>query len=287
MSAATLWDDRACALGEGPLWHPTRKQLFWFDILGQKLLSQTDSGPAEWHFDEIVSAAGWVDDDALLIASETALFTFDLNSAESEFIAPLESETPSTRCNDGRADPQGGFWIGTMGMDPTQVSGAIYRYYRNEVRRLFADIRIPNSIAFAPAGDRAYFADTTQGKIMTVALDAAGWPKGAPKVFVDLTHEGLHPDGSVVDAEGCLWNAQWRAGRVARYSPTGQFLEAVSVGAGQSSCPAFGGEGLGTLFVTSAREGMDAAALAADPLAGQTFAAPTACAGQREYQVIL
>ncbi len=114
MTTATLWDDRACKLGEGPLWHPERKQLFWFDILGQKLLTRTDSGPIEWHFDEIVSAAGWVDDSTLLIASETALFTFDLNSAESEFIAPLEADTPATRSNDGRADPWGGFWIGTM-----------------------------------------------------------------------------------------------------------------------------------------------------------------------------
>lgn len=284
---ATVFDATPCYLGEGPMWHPTAKALFWFDIIGKRLYRRMGSVLDTWDFDDYPSAAGWVDVHTLLIATSRGFQRLDIDTGDLKDIAPLEADRPDTRSNDGRADPQGGFWIGTMGMDPTQVSGAIYRYYRNEVRRLFADIRIPNSIAFAPAGDRAYFADTTQGKIMTVALDAAGWPKGAPKVFVDLTHEGLHPDGSVVDAEGCLWNAQWGAGRVARYSPTGLFLEAVSVGAGQSSCPAFGGEGLGTLFVTSAREGMDAAALAADPLAGQTFAAPTACAGQREYQVIL
>lgn len=284
---ATVFDATPCYLGEGPMWHPTAGALFWFDIIGKRLYRRMGSVLDTWDFDDYPSAAGWVDTHTLLVATSRGFQRLDIDTGDLKDIAPLEADRPETRSNDGRTDPQGGFWVGTMGMDPSRVTGAIYRYYRGDVRLLFADIRIPNSIAFAPSGDRAYFADTTQGRIMTVALDGAGWPRGAPEVFVDLTGEGLNPDGSVVDAEGCLWNAQWGAGRVARYSPTGQFLEAIDVGAGQSSCPAFGGEGLNTLFVTSAREGMDAAALAADPMAGQTFAVLTGFTGQREHQVII
>jgi len=288
MTAATLWDDRSCELGEGPLWHPLRKQLFWFDVLGQKLLSRTEDGPVEWHFDEIVSAAGWVDDATLLIASETALFTFDLDSAESEFVAPLESERTDTRSNDGRADPWGGFWIGTMGKSAEPGAGAIYRYYQGQVRKLHPGISIPNAICFSPNRHWAYFADTKTGQIMRQPLaEPDGWPAGPAQVWLDLTGDGLNPDGAVTDAAGNLWNAQWGAGRVAQYSPDGAFLGAVSVPAAHSSCPAFGGPDLSTLFCTSAREHLSPDAIAANPAHGQTFAAPAPGPGLPEPRVIL
>ena len=274
----TLHDSRQCLLGEGPLWHPLRKQLFWFDILGMKLLC--DSG-ADWTFSGHVSAAGWVDADTLLVAGETALFTFDLNTQAVTDIVGLEADNPLTRSNDGRADPQGGFWIGTMGKNAESYAGAIYRYYRGELRQLFDRITISNSICFAPSGDRAYFTDTRGRRIMQVALDAQGWPVGAPELFLDLRGEELNPDGSVVDGEGCLWNAQWGAHRVARYDANGKFLDAVEFPAAQISCPAFGGEDFKTLFVTSAADGLDG------PSEGQVFAIESPVAGQQEHRVIL
>lgn len=274
----SVFDPRPCVLGEGPLWHPTRNQLFWFDILGKKLLS--DNGQ-EWAFDNYVSAAGWVSETVLLIASESELFRFDLTNGVRQSLVPLEPDNPATRSNDGRADPQGGFWIGTMGKQAEKEAGAIYRYYRGELRQLFDKISITNSICFAPDGTRAYYADTRRRQIMQVSLDGEGWPVGAPSVFVDLRAEGVNPDGSVVDAEGCVWNAQWGAHRVARYAADGRFLESISFPAEQISCPAFGGDDMRTLFATSAAEGLDGA------IEGQTFAVPLDVAGQREHRVIL
>jgi sugar lactone lactonase YvrE len=282
-----IFDQRICDLGEGPLWHPEREQLFWFDILGQRLLTRTGDGPQEWAFDERVSAAGWVDRDRLLIASETALSVFDIASGESRYVTGLESENDATRSNDGRADPQGGFWIGTMGKKAERGAGAIYRFYRGEVRRLFPSISIPNAICFPPGGKTAHFADTVTGKVMRVALDADGWPKGAPEVFLDLTAEGLNPDGAVVDAEGVLWLAEWGASRVAAYGPDGTRLRVVAFDAPHTSCPAFGGAGLTTLYCTTALEHMSDAARAAYPNAGMTFAAPDIARGQAEHRVIL
>ncbi len=121
-------------MGEGPLWHPVRKQLFWFDIVGKRLLTREDGKPMAWDFDEMVSAAGWIDSDRLLIASETKLFAFNLADGSHVDVVPLEADLPHKRCNDGRADPWGGFWIGTMAKGEPEPVGAFYRYYKGELR---------------------------------------------------------------------------------------------------------------------------------------------------------
>ncbi len=274
-----IWDDTICTLGEGPLWHPERQQFFWFDIMGKRLHTKGQ----HWQFSEYVSAAGWIDRDRLLVASQTKLFTFDLTSGTGETVAPLEADNPVTRSNDGRADPQGGFWIGTMGINADPGAGAIWRYHRGELRRIFAPITISNSICFASDGSTAYFCDTPTKRIMRTALDTHGWPIGDPTTHIDLTAEGLNPDGSVVDAAGNLWNAQWGAARVACYDPAGKFVRAVDFPATQTSCPAFGGPDLTTLFCTSAKIGLDDT----NPDQGKTFASETTTKGQAEHRVIL
>lgn len=279
-----IFDERPCELGEGPLWHPLREQLFWFDILGRRLLTRGAEGPQEWHFAERVSAAGWTGQDGLLIASETQLFHFDLVTGTRIAVASLEADNPRTRSNDGRADPQGGFWIGTMGLNAEPGAGAIYRWYRGEVRKLFAPITISNAICFPPDGRSAHFADTVTGRVMRVALDPEGWPIGEPETFLDLAAEGLNPDGAVVDAEGVLWLAEWGAARVSAYAPDGTRLRSVPFPAPHTSCPAFGGT---TLYCTSALQGMEAEARAAHPDAGRTFAAHGVAKGQHEHMVIL
>jgi sugar lactone lactonase YvrE len=281
-----IFDARACELGEGPLWHPIREQLFWFDILHGTLHSQAEGKAQSWSFPEMVSAAGWISRDEMIIASETALFRFNLETGERGHLVDLEADDPKTRSNDGRADPQGGFWIGTMGKAEgpgTPACGAIYRYYRGELRRLFAPIAIPNAISFPPGGKFACFTDTTTCRVLRVDLDADGWPKGEPQVFLDLGADGLFPDGAVFDATGIFWLAQWGAARVAAYAPDGSFLRAIPFDAPHTSCPAFGGD---TLYCTTALSGMDAGARAAHPHAGKTFMAKGVAQGQLEPQVI-
>ncbi|MGV8953461.1 MAG: SMP-30/gluconolactonase/LRE family protein [Cypionkella sp.] len=280
-----IHDERLCDLGEGPLWHPLRQQLFWFDILNRQLLSQDSTGaPLAWLFPDMVSAAGWIDSERLLIAGETGLSIFNLTDNSMTPHLPVEADRPETRSNDGRADPLGGFWFGTMGKQAQPGAGAIYRYYQGDLRKIFAGLDIPNAICFPPAGDFAHFTDTNTGKVMKVHLDAFGWPDAAPEVFIDLHAEGLNPDGAVIDADGVMWLAQWGAGRVAAYDTNGQFLRAVAIDAPHSSCPAFGGD---TLYCTTARQGMSAADLAAHPNAGKVFRIDGVALGQPEHQVIL
>jgi sugar lactone lactonase YvrE len=283
---AEVFDSRPCDLGEGPLWHPLRETLFWFDITGRRMYARSTQGPQEWAFDEMHSAAGWIDRDTLMLASETGLWRFDVATGARTAVCALEADNPVTRSNDGRADPQGGFWIGTMGKRAEKGAGAIWRWHRGTLRRLFADITISNAICFAPDARSACFCDTVTGRVMRVALDATGWPQGTPEVYLDLASEGLHPDGAVIDASGAIWIAQWGAARVASYAPDGTFIRALDVPAPHASCPAFGGPGLRTLFVTTALQGMSSAQSSAAPLAGQTFRVDSGTTGQAEHRVI-
>ncbi|QBF30838.1 SMP-30/gluconolactonase/LRE family protein [Thalassococcus sp. S3] len=285
---AGVFDDRVCKLGEGPLWHPVREQLFWFDILGKRLLTRAGETTQEWHFDETVSAAGWLDTDRLLIASETALWDFSLTSGDRTCIVPLEAENPVTRSNDGRADPWGGFWIGTMGKHAEAGAGAIYRYFGGELRCLHDCISVANAICFSPGRDFAYFTDTHDRRVLRHRLDPrTGWPKGDPDTFLDLRREGLNPDGAVIDAKGWMWIAQWGASRIAVYDTEGTFRTAYPFAAEQTSCPAFGGPDLTTLYCTSASVGLSRSLLQNQPSNGMTFHLAGAGQGQAEHQVIL
>lgn len=289
MTQAKLFDQTLCTLGEGPFWHPERKSLIWFDIMEKCLLERRGdvSKVQKLKFDSYVSAAGWINQTQLLMATSEALVKLDLDTGRMNKLIDLESENIRTRSNDGRADPHGGFWIGTMGIKMESELGAIYRFYKGELRKIFSNISIPNSICFSPCGTIGYFTDTVVGQILRVGLDSVGWPNSKPEVFVDCRSKDINPDGSVVDLDGCLWNAQWGSSRVARYSQNGELLNTIEVDAPQASCPAFGGDNFSTLFITSARDGMSTSQLIKAPMSGALFYAETQVIGQKEHRVIL
>ena len=291
-----IFDHTICKLGEGPLWHPLRQEFFWFDIQGKILYRRRlDDGDADgednfqkWQLDEYVSTAGWIDYDTLLVASQSALLRFDINTGASQIVQLLEANNPITRSNDGRADPWGGFWIGTMGINAEPDAGAIYRFYRGELRQLYQPISIANAICFSPGRRFGYFCDTTKRIIWRQPLaEIDGWPTGEPQIYLDFTDLNINPDGAVCDREGYLWNAQWGSARLARYSPEGKFDTEIKLPTDHITCPAFGGADLTTLIATSATQGLSKSSYAHQPLAGKTFITQTQFVGQKEHQIIL
>ena len=284
---AEIFDSNPCLLGEGPIWHPQRNSLLWFDIVGKALYERKldEEKSVKFELGFASSAAGWISEEEILLANSQALICFNLETKFSKHIVDLEIMDQSTRSNDGRTDPNGGFWIGTMDWKMEKNKGAIYRYYRGELKKLFREITVPNSICFTPSGKTAYFTDTAEQKVMRVSLDSMGWPRSEPEVFKDFQSDNINPDGSVVDLDGCFWNAQWGSSRVAKYNPSGELLMIVKTEAPQSSCPAFGGENLSTLFITSAREGMSKTLLNLNPKSGFVFSVNFIGRGQRENQV--
>ena len=279
----TPFDNRSCFLGEGALWHPLRQQFFWFDVLEGRLLSRDASGPLEWRLGRIASAAGWIDENRLLIATETGLTVLDLTSGAQTPLVAIEAESPATRCNDGRADRQGGFWLGTMGKAAEPRAGTIWRWHRGSLRPLVEGVTIPNAICFAADGRTAFYSDTPTGKVWRQPLNPKGWPEGEPALYLDLAPLGLNPDGAVIDSTGAFCVACWGAGAVLRFDTQGQLLDRIPVGGRHSSCPALGGAGLDQMLVTTAREGI----VNPDPAQGLTWLVPAPAPGLPEPRVLL
>lgn len=287
---AHLLIDSQCALGEGPIWHPFRQQLFFFDIYKQKLFAaQADGSIVEsWSFTEAVTAAAVIDHDALAIATETGLKRYDISTGRASLIAAIEADDPLTRSNDARVHPSGAFWIGTMRKQEDIAGGALYHYRAGKLRVIRSPVKIPNAICFSPDGRTAYWADTPTKLIHKCATDpATGLPVGDWTLFADVTEGRGFPDGAVVDSEGYLWNAKWGGSCVVRHAPDGSIDRIVEVPVSQVSCPAFGGPELKTLFLTTANKQLSTDQLATEKVAGGVFAIDLDIAGLPERLITL
>ena len=287
MKLLEIFDNRACELGEGALWHPLRKEFFWFDIVRKRMFSRGQSGAREWQFDEMCSAAGWIDIERMIVASESALWQLWLDGDRRVKLCDLEATNTVTRSNDGRVDPYGGFWISTMGKTAEAGAGSIWRWHRGELRRLFTHLTIPNSICFDKSGAFGYFSDTHAKRVMRVGLDVNGWPINHPETWLCLRQKGLNPDGAVIDASGLFWVALWGTGSVSAYGPGGTFVREIHVPAPQVSCPTFGGEDLDILFCTSAFQGQDVQNSEVNPKSGMTFSGKIGALGRAESRLLL
>lgn len=288
---ARLLLDTQCQLGEGPIWHAGRQQLFFFDINEQTLFAVTAGGEIadSWLFNETVAAAAVVDDHTLVLATDTGLKEFDLATGGMNRINEIEADKPDTRTNDSRVHPSGAFWIGTMDRGAAEAPiGAVYHYRAGQLTTLKSGIAIPNATCFSPDGRIAYWTDTPSKKIMQVATDpATGLPVGEWTLFADVSDGRGYPDGAVVDSEGYLWNAKWGGSCVVRHAPDGSIDRIIEVPVSQVTCPAFGGKDLKTLFITTAAKNMSEAQLAAEKHAGSLFVIEVDVAGQPEPFIVL
>lgn len=275
-----------CALGEGATWCARTGRFYWTDIEGACLYRYDPSTDerASWAMPErLATFALCADPHILLLGLASHLAFFDLTTRELQRIVAVEPGL-DTRLNDGRCDRQGRFVFGTKyeGADPRPVGG-FYRLGQDlAIERLpLPTPAISNSIGFSPDGTTMYFCDSPTREIYACDYGANG-AIGKVRSFVRLTDTDGVPDGSTVDAEGGLWNAQWGGGRVVRYGPDGVETERVSVPTSQPSCVALGGAHLSTLYVTSARVDLDARALAAEHGAGGIFVASSGRRGLPE-----
>ena len=228
----------------------------------------------------------------LIAAFRTGIALLERTSLESHWLYNLPSELSSkaaVRFNDGRVDRQGRFWVGSMvegQPEPPDTTGELFSVaHDGTVRSHFDGIRIPNSICWSPNGQTLYFADTPNREIHSIAFDVESGRPGRRSLFAS-TPEGAFPDGSTVDAEGCLWNAEWGTGRVVRYAPDGRIEGEIQLPVSRATCVAFGGADLSTLHVTTAKVGLSKAALRAEPQAGDLFVYETSVRGLPEARFI-
>jgi L-arabinonolactonase len=274
---AALLLDTKCTLGEAATWCAKTGRLYWTDIEGARLwrYDPSDGRSTFWRMPErLATFALCANPHYLLLGLATHLAFFDLATGETRHIVDIEPGL-TTRVNDGRCDRQGRFVFGTKDeSSPARPVGGFYRLNRDlSLERLALPApAISNSIAFSPDGATLYYCDSLIPEIRACDYHADG-SIANDRQFTQVIGAGVEPDGSTVDRDGGLWNAQWNGARVVRYGPDGVQTDRIEVPTIQPSCVALGGPQLGTLYITSARTGLDAAALANDTRAGGVFVA--------------
>jgi sugar lactone lactonase YvrE len=260
-------------LGECPLWDERERMLWWVDSRwpAVKRLDPATGAVMMLVLPEIVGSIAFVESGGLLAATKSGIHVLDAASGALEAKVDPERDMLDNRFNDGRCDRAGRFWAGTMSNVNREPVGALYRFEVDfTCTKLRNAIVVPNSLAFSPDGRRMYFADTWRNTIWSYDYDPADGAATNARVFAD---QGAgRPDGSCVDAEGCLWNADYGASRLVRYTPAGKVDRTVTLPVTNPTCCCFGGEDLRTLYVTTATQRLAPEDLAGQPLAGSLLA---------------
>lgn len=269
-------------LGESPMWHPGEGALYWCDIPG-RALHRWHAGSGEhrqWSFDCEPACCAPLLGGGLLLAMRDGLWCFDPDSGRRERLASPPYDPSRQRFNDGKADPQGRLWVGTLD-DARAPEAALFRWSGGRLDRVAEGIAVSNGLAWSPDGRTLYWADTAGHCIVAFDFDPADgslsrrreFARFAPKVAgQDLDAYGGRPDGAAVDAEGTYWVAMFEGQRLLRIAPDGTVLGAVALPVRCATMPCFGGPDLRTLFVTTARAARPEAELAAQPWAGRVLA---------------
>ena len=262
-------------LGEGPVWDAAAQCLWWVDIFGCKV-HRFDPATGEDRVIETPSTVGAVavrQGGGLVAALRDGFYLFDPESGEARVIDRPEPDKPDNRFNDGKCDRRGRFWAGTMHMSEQQPTGDLYRLDGDgRVTRFAAGALVTNGMAWSPDNTVMYFADSARRTIYRYAYDIETGDLAEREVFVTVPEDAGYPDGATVDADGCLWGTHWEGWRVTRYDPDGRIDRVIELPVPKVTSCSFGGPDLNVLYLTSARHGLDAAALAAAPLSGGVFA---------------
>lgn len=265
----------ADTLGESCIWDERARRLWWVDGRGPALRSFDPANGAltRLALSETVGSVAFREDGGMLAALRSGVYRLDPATGATEALARPEASLPDNRFNDGRCDRAGRFWVGTMNDARRAPSGALYRIAADGTCvRQRGDIIVPNSIAWSPDDRTLYFADTYRHVIRAYDFDRDAGTIARERVFADCSGHPGHPDGSCVDTDGGLWNAEYGGWRVVRYDPSGRIDRVIEVPVQNPTCCCFGGDALDVLYITSATQRLTPEELARQPLAGSVFA---------------
>ena len=270
-------------LGESPVWHPGEQVLYYCDIPGHSLqrFDPATQALAQWSFEAEPASLAPVLGGGLLLAMRDGLWRFDVASGKRKRLAEPPYDVAKERFNDGKCDPQGRFWVGTIYEPREPALASLYCFSVGKLARRKDGITVSNGLAWSPNGRTMYWSDTKAHTIFAFDFDPASGALANQRVFASFPVKqagqapgtyGGRPDGAAVDAEGCYWVAMFEGQRVLRLSPHGEVIRELRLPVRCATMPCFGGPDLKTLYVTTAREKRPEAELAAQPLAGCVLA---------------
>lgn len=244
--------DYACKTGEGPLWHPQEKKVFWCDIPNGRLFSYDPSSDRHeqlYHGDVIGGFTIQEDGKLLLFMARGAIRIYDKGGFIT-IVDEIPGETAS-RFNDVIADPEGRVFCGTM-PSPDHL-GKLYRLDTDgSLTEVLDEIGCSNGMGFTPDRKQMYYTDSTARKVYLLDYDASSGDLSNQRVFRDFGAEEGVPDGMTVDAEGHIWSARWDGHCLVRYNPTGTEVARVEFPARKVSSVTFGGDAYADAYVTTA-----------------------------------
>jgi sugar lactone lactonase YvrE len=267
--------ETTAVLGEGPIWDPRTSTLRWVDIERGEV-HRFDPAPGTDTFFTVGEKVGTVAVRAaggLVLATASGLYTCLDNGGQLTRLHEITTDPPGGRCNDGKADPWGRFWAGTMGQDDAENAGALYRLDPDhQLHTMVSNVGVSNGLGWSPDGTTMYYIDTQTGGVDAFDHDPSSGAIENRRRLADIDRGW--PDGLTVDADGCLWVALWDGWGIRRYTPDGRLLTTVEIPAQRVTSCAFGGT---TLYITTARIGVED--FTDQPNAGSLFAIEPGVAG--------
>lgn len=273
-----------CDLGEGPNWSLREQKLYWVDINGKKLHRCAADG-SRHEFRSTPSTIGFAvqaENGDIIAGLQDAVYRFGFDVPDVKLLADVKHAHPDNRFNDGKCDPNGRLWCGTMNnADHSINSGALYRFNAGGLHQQEHGVHISNGLGWSPDAKTMYYSDTVPRVVWKYDYDLETGAATNRRVFAHFNGEG-RPDGLCVDSQGRVLVALWPGYGVEIYAPDGKLETRIVLPVPQVSSCAFGGEDLKTLYITTARSGMSADALRDHPLSGQVFAVDMDVAGRAE-----
>jgi sugar lactone lactonase YvrE len=266
-------------LGESPLWHPSEQVLYWCDIPGHTLnrYDPVTGAHREWAFETDVASCAPLKAGGLLLALRSGIVRFDPASGLSTLLVGAPYDAAQERFNDGKADPQGRFWVGTIYEPRDAPRAGLYRYAAGRLDKMAGDATVGNGLAWSPDAGTLYWSDTKAHAVFAFDFDVRDGGIGERRIFArfalklaeqDLASYGGRPDGAAMDAEGGYWVAMFEGARLLRLAPDGSVTREIALPVRCPTMLCFGGADLKTLYITTAREKRPADELAREPLAG-------------------
>ncbi|RFM26795.1 SMP-30/gluconolactonase/LRE family protein [Deminuibacter soli] len=265
-------------LGEGPVWDARTQTICWVDILSGVLhqfntrTQQHTSLPVH----QLLGAVAVCTNGDFVAALQQGLGFINRDTGAIKMIDAPECHLPNNRFNDGKCDPAGRFWAGTVSLSEQPGAGSIYMLDNNlQIVKKIKHLTIPNGMAWSADARTFYYIDTPAYAVTACDYDDATGDISARRVVIRIPEKDGAPDGMTIDSEGMLWIAHWDGWQVTRWNPqTGEQLHRVALPVARVTSCTFGGENLGDLYITTARKGLSESDLAAQPLAGSLFVVP-------------
>ncbi|MFV0505125.1 MAG: SMP-30/gluconolactonase/LRE family protein [Bacteroidales bacterium] len=264
-------------LGEGAVWHPVEQVLYWVDITEGKLHCYNPANEENQTFSmgsmigTVVPAKGRFN---VLVALETGIYGRALDG-EMFKLADYPREVANNRFNDGKCDPKGRFWVGTMNKKVIDGAGALYLFDGHQLAIKRSGMTIPNGVVWSSDGQTMYHVDTAESAVFAYDFNLESGALSRRRIAIKVPQELGVPDGMSIDSADMLWIAHWGGKAVVQWNPlTGEKGRVIDVPAPHVTSCAFGGENLKTLYITTAQEGLTDKQLREYPLSGSLFKIP-------------